>query len=333
MAWMLHGFQGVGMCLAALLAFLAASQLCLQVNCTVQVKCCVLWQVAHLAVLCCAVALFREAGSMELELEQLKGSVMALIMAANTSAEAEPYRELSDAIVKVPAQRHRLSTHSHCCKLGLMQGYRASLSVCPVDCLRQWSAAIANGVPGLSVVLWGELLCFAVPMLQLINWMLTQADGNSGGAPGQGFKSVGFESFERIWDGGQVGMNNKLHLFGCLCVSCAVLPCHTPLVSSLVTACTATGCWCSHQSLSTATVSASGAFHIGRYHPKQHDPQTMVGYLFVLLPQLLSALSEAGLGAQEVEHLWACYEKAKAAEEKAGFATGVSCSKPCELRL
>lgn len=38
--------------------------------------------------------------------------------------------------------------------------------------------------------------------------------------------------------------------------------------------------------------------------------------------QLLSALSDAGLGSQEVEHLWACYEKAKAAEEKAGFNTG-----------
>lgn len=37
---------------------------------------------------------------------------------------------------------------------------------------------------------------------------------------------------------------------------------------------------------------------------------------------MLSALAEAGLGPQEVEHLWACYEKAKAAEEKAGFATG-----------
>ncbi len=37
---------------------------------------------------------------------------------------------------------------------------------------------------------------------------------------------------------------------------------------------------------------------------------------------MLSALSDAGLGPQEVEHLWACYEKAKAAEEKAGFNTG-----------
>ena len=37
---------------------------------------------------------------------------------------------------------------------------------------------------------------------------------------------------------------------------------------------------------------------------------------------MLSALADAGLGPQEVEHLWACYEKAKAAEEKAGFNTG-----------
>lgn len=44
--------------------------------------------------------------------------------------------------------------------------------------------------------------------------------------------------------------------------------------------------------------------------------------LSLLLLQMLSALTAAGLGAQEVEHLWACYEKAKAAEDKAGFATG-----------
>jgi hypothetical protein len=37
---------------------------------------------------------------------------------------------------------------------------------------------------------------------------------------------------------------------------------------------------------------------------------------------MLSALAEAGLGMQEVEHLWAVYEKARAAEEKAGFNTG-----------
>lgn len=44
--------------------------------------------------------------------------------------------------------------------------------------------------------------------------------------------------------------------------------------------------------------------------------------MFPLVLQMLAALSEAGLGPQEVEHLWACYEKAKAAEEKAGFNTG-----------
>jgi hypothetical protein len=37
---------------------------------------------------------------------------------------------------------------------------------------------------------------------------------------------------------------------------------------------------------------------------------------------MLSALAEAGLGMQEVEHLWTVYEKARAAEEKAGFNTG-----------
>lgn len=46
-----------------------------------------------------------------------------------------------------------------------------------------------------------------VPAVQLINWMLALADGNaSGGAPGQGFKAAGFESFERIWTGQQVRM-------------------------------------------------------------------------------------------------------------------------------
>jgi hypothetical protein len=43
---------------------------------------------------------------------------------------------------------------------------------------------------------------------------------------------------------------------------------------------------------------------------------------------MLSALSDAGLGPQEVEHLWACYEKAKAAEDKAGFNTGQHASRP-----
>jgi hypothetical protein len=38
---------------------------------------------------------------MEIELEQLKGSVMALVMAANSSAEGETYRELSDAVLRV----------------------------------------------------------------------------------------------------------------------------------------------------------------------------------------------------------------------------------------
>jgi hypothetical protein len=38
---------------------------------------------------------------MEVELEMLKGSVMALVVAANTSAEGDTYRELSDAMLKV----------------------------------------------------------------------------------------------------------------------------------------------------------------------------------------------------------------------------------------
>lgn len=42
----------------------------------------------------------------------------------------------------------------------------------------------------------------------------------------------------------------------------------------------------------------------------------------LLLSQMLSALAETGLGPQDVEHLWAVYEKARAAEEKAGFNTG-----------
>jgi hypothetical protein len=51
------------------------------------------------AVLCCAVC--REAGTIEVELEQLKGSVMALTVAANSSAEGETYRELADALLRV----------------------------------------------------------------------------------------------------------------------------------------------------------------------------------------------------------------------------------------
>jgi hypothetical protein len=38
---------------------------------------------------------------MEIELEQLKGSVMALVVAANSSAEGQTYRELSDAVLRV----------------------------------------------------------------------------------------------------------------------------------------------------------------------------------------------------------------------------------------
>lgn len=47
-----------------------------------------------------------------------------------------------------------------------------------------------------------------------------------------------------------------------------------------------------------------------------------VCWMCMCVLQMLSALSDAGLGPQEVEHLWACYEKAKAAEDKAGFNTG-----------
>jgi hypothetical protein len=49
--------------------------------------------------LCSAVR--REAGTIEVELEQLKGSVMALTVAANSSAEGETYRELADALLRV----------------------------------------------------------------------------------------------------------------------------------------------------------------------------------------------------------------------------------------
>lgn len=46
---------------------------------------------------------------MEIELEQLKGSVMSLVMAANSSAEGDTYRELSDAVLQV----NGLATHVH----------------------------------------------------------------------------------------------------------------------------------------------------------------------------------------------------------------------------
>lgn len=52
--------------------------------------------------LCCAVV--REAGTIEVELEQLKGSVMALTVAANSSAEGETYRELADALLRVSVE-------------------------------------------------------------------------------------------------------------------------------------------------------------------------------------------------------------------------------------
>lgn len=62
-----------------------------------------------------------------------------------------------------------------------------------------------------------------------------------------------------------------------------------------------------------------------------HHQLTPWVVLLLLLLQMLSALTAAGLGAQEVEHLWACYEKAKAAEEKAGFATGQQQQSSCWL--
>lgn len=43
---------------------------------------------------------------MEVELEMLKGSVMALVVAANTSAEGDTYRELSDALLRVRRLLH-----------------------------------------------------------------------------------------------------------------------------------------------------------------------------------------------------------------------------------
>jgi hypothetical protein len=55
---------------------------------------------------------------MEVELEQLKGSVMSLVMAANSSAEGDTYRELSDAMLQVcvwggGAATHELTLHAH----------------------------------------------------------------------------------------------------------------------------------------------------------------------------------------------------------------------------
>lgn len=38
---------------------------------------------------------------------------------------------------------------------------------------------------------------------------------------------------------------------------------------------------------------------------------------------MIIALADAGLDPQATEHLWTCYEKARAAEDKAGFNTGV----------
>jgi hypothetical protein len=39
--------------------------------------------------------------------------------------------------------------------------------------------------------------------------------------------------------------------------------------------------------------------------------------------EMLDQLDSAGLGPQQVEYLWQCYEKARQAEEKAGFKTGI----------
>lgn len=56
----------------------------------------------------------REAGTIEIELEQLKGSVMSLVMAANSSAEGDTYRELSDAVLQVKgALPHMSLPHVH----------------------------------------------------------------------------------------------------------------------------------------------------------------------------------------------------------------------------
>lgn len=138
---------------------------------------------------------------MEVELEMLKGSVMALVVAANTSAEGDTYRELSDAMLQVrPGHQH---TPPGCCHM------HVSATCCLPWYARECGILISSDkcLKHMSVTLWSTccVVC-AVLVLQLINWILALADGNSAGAPGQGFKQAGFESFERIWTGQQVGV-------------------------------------------------------------------------------------------------------------------------------
>lgn len=133
---------------------------------------------------------------MEIELEQLKGSVMSLVMAANSSAEGDTYRELSDAVLQVKD----LATHER-----TPCAHSVCMTVCgrPHACMWPPRSSCCIVLRRCVTLHTGRCL---VPV-QLINWMLALADGNaSGGAPGQGFKAAGFESFERIWTGQQVRM-------------------------------------------------------------------------------------------------------------------------------
>jgi hypothetical protein len=82
--------------------------------------------------MCCGKLRCREAGTMEVELEMLKGSVMALVVAANTSAEGDTYRELSDSMLKVGPPP--------------LKAYIAEVNCTVLHCTVRWN--VLDHVPG-----------------------------------------------------------------------------------------------------------------------------------------------------------------------------------------
>jgi hypothetical protein len=61
--------------------------------------------------------------------------------------------------------------------------------------------------------------------------MLTLADGNGAGVPGRGFKSAGFENFERMWTGQQV----RARLLICNCADVLLWGCDDSMASKWLT--------------------------------------------------------------------------------------------------
>jgi hypothetical protein len=174
-------------------------------------------------------------------------------------------------------------------------------------------------------------------VLQVVEWLQLLAERGTDSA---GFKSTGFERFERVWTGQQVGPQ----LLGPLCTFSGKTQ-HPAAALGMHACCGDYGDASGRQCYSTHAATRM-CCDVPMYLNCCHYLPVICSawlklplMLLALLLQMLSALAEAGLGMQEVEHLWAVYERARAAEEKAGFNTGARaaasrvslCKGPCRF--